>query len=69
MQKESPIREPLILGDKSYHDITIDVAKPVLAKANKMWWIVFGISLILFCLVDFVRRLYYWYRNRCLGIK
>ena len=48
MQKESPIREPLILGDKSYHDITVDVAKPVLAKANKMWWVVFGISLILF---------------------
>ena len=48
MQKESPIREPLILGDKSYHDITVDVAKPVLAKANKMWWIVFGISLVLF---------------------
>ncbi|MBJ60155.1 MAG: hydrogenase [Flavobacteriales bacterium] len=48
MQKESPIREPLILGNKSYHDITVDVAKPVLAKANKMWWIVFGISLLLF---------------------
>ena len=48
MQKESPIREPLILGNKSYHDITVDVAKPVLAKANKMWWIVFGISLVLF---------------------
>ena len=48
MQKEAPIREPLILGNKSYHDITVDVAKPVLAKANKMWWIVFGISLVLF---------------------
>ena len=44
MQKESPIREPLILGNKSYHDITVDVAKPVLAKANKMWWIVFEIG-------------------------
>ena len=48
MQKESPIREPLILGNKSYHDITVDVAKPVLAKANKLWWIVFGISVVLF---------------------
>ena len=41
MQKESPIREPLILGDKSYHDITVDVAKPVLAKANKLNPIIF----------------------------
>ena len=48
MQKESPIREPLILGDKSYHDITEDVARPVEAKAGKLWWIVFSISLVLF---------------------
>ena len=50
MQKESPIREPLILGNKSYNDITIDVVKPVLSKANKLWWLVFGISIILFIL-------------------
>ena len=41
MQKEAPIREPLILGNKSYHDITVDVARPVEGKANKLWWIVF----------------------------
>ena len=48
MQKEAPIREPLILGNKSYHDITVDVARPVEGKANKLWWIVFGISFVLF---------------------
>ena len=32
MQKEAPIREPLILGNKSYHDITVDVARPVEGK-------------------------------------
>ena len=48
MQKEAPIREPLILGNKSYHDITVDVAKPVEGKANKLWWIVFGISCVMF---------------------
>ncbi|WP_299096103.1 MULTISPECIES: NrfD/PsrC family molybdoenzyme membrane anchor subunit [Flavobacteriaceae] len=45
---EAPIRRPLVTGEKSYHDVTIDVAKPVEGKANKAWWIVFGISLVAF---------------------
>jgi len=45
---EAPIRRPLITGDKSYHDITVDVAAPVEGKANKSWWIVFSIALAAF---------------------
>ena len=45
---EAPIREPLVLGEKSYHDISVDVAAPVLGKANKSWWIVFTIALVAF---------------------
>ena len=45
---EAPIREPLVLGEKSYQDISADVAAPVLGKANKSWWIVFTIALIAF---------------------
>ena len=48
MHKESEIREPLILGNKSYHDITKDIAFPVEGKANKYWWILFSLSLVLF---------------------
>ncbi len=48
MHYESDIREPLILGDKSYGDITRDVAAPVEGKANKMWWFVFSLALIAF---------------------
>ena len=44
MQKESKIRDPLILGNKTYHDITRDIARPVEGKANKYWWILFGLS-------------------------
>ena len=44
MHKESKIRDPLILGDKSYHDLTRDISRPVLGKANKYWWILFGLS-------------------------
>ena len=47
MHKESEIRDPLIIGNKTYHDITIEIAKPVEGKANKYWWILFSLSAIL----------------------
>ena len=40
----SEIREPLILGDRTYHQVTEDIARSVEGKANKWWWLVFGIS-------------------------
>jgi molybdopterin-containing oxidoreductase family membrane subunit len=45
---EAPIRKPLVIGDKSFHDVTVDVAAPVEGKANKHWWIVFSIALAAF---------------------
>ena len=48
MHQESEIRDPLILGKKTYHDITREIALPVEGKANKYWWILFGLSVILF---------------------
>jgi molybdopterin-containing oxidoreductase family membrane subunit len=45
---EAPIRKPLVTGDKSYHDVTVDVAAPVEGAANTQWWIVFGIALTAF---------------------
>jgi molybdopterin-containing oxidoreductase family membrane subunit len=48
MHYESPIREPLILDDKSLHDITQDVARPIEGTANKWWWALFLVSLLAF---------------------
>ncbi|MFV0237354.1 MAG: NrfD/PsrC family molybdoenzyme membrane anchor subunit [Flavobacteriales bacterium] len=45
---EAPVRVPLILGDKTYHDITEDIARPVEEKAGKLWWIAFSIAFITF---------------------
>ena len=45
---EAPIRKPLVIGDKSYHDVTVDVARPVEGRANKLWWTVFSIALAAF---------------------
>ena len=47
MHKESRIRDPLIDGNKTFHDITVEVAYPVEGKANKYWWSLFGLSVIL----------------------
>ena len=43
---EAPIRRPLVTGNKTYSDVTRDVAAPVEGTANKQWWIVFSIALV-----------------------
>jgi molybdopterin-containing oxidoreductase family membrane subunit len=45
---EAPIREPLVIGSKSYHDVSNDIAAPIEGKANRLWWIVFSIALVAF---------------------
>jgi len=45
---ESPYREPLILGEKTYHDISVDIARPIETRANRNWWIAFTVALIAF---------------------
>ena len=45
---ESQVREPLILGHKTYHDITEDIARPIETPASKLWWICFSIAMVAF---------------------
>jgi molybdopterin-containing oxidoreductase family membrane subunit len=45
---EASIRKPLVTGSKSYSDVSNDIARPVEGRANKQWWIVFGIALVAF---------------------
>ena len=45
---EAPIREPLIIGHKTYHDITEDIARPIEERAGKLWWVSFWAALVLF---------------------
>jgi len=46
--QESKLRETLVFGDKSYHDITEDICRPIEGKPNKYWWIAFTISFCMF---------------------
>ena len=64
---EAPIRKPLVTGNKSYHDVTIDVAAPVEGKANTQWWIVFGIALSAFLWGVRLYYLHHFYRDWNLG--
>ena len=41
---ESPLRPTLIEGDKTLHDITEDVCRPIESKPNKYWWMVFSVA-------------------------
>ncbi|RAU83536.1 NrfD/PsrC family molybdoenzyme membrane anchor subunit [Pontibacter arcticus] len=46
MQHVSPIREPLVTGGKTYHDITEDVCRQVEAKPNVRWMAAFAVALV-----------------------
>ncbi|WP_276498229.1 NrfD/PsrC family molybdoenzyme membrane anchor subunit [Pontibacter litorisediminis] len=46
MQHVSPIREPLVTGGKTYHDITNDVCRQVEAKPNARWAAALAVALV-----------------------
>lgn len=46
MSYESPIREPLVTGGKTYSDITSDITRPIFNKPTKGWWVGFSLSTI-----------------------
>ena len=44
MHSEAAIRQPLILGHKTYHDITQDIVGPIENKAPRAWYVLITIS-------------------------
>jgi Ni/Fe-hydrogenase subunit HybB-like protein len=69
----SPIREPLVQGGKSYHDITVDLISPTEGKPGKGWWIAFLISahVLLFGVFCIIWTIWHgigtWDLNRTIG--
>ncbi len=47
LKYESQLREPLVDGDKDYHQITEDIVRPIEMKPSRLWYMVF--SLVLAC--------------------
>jgi molybdopterin-containing oxidoreductase family membrane subunit len=46
MHAESEIREPLILGNKTYKQITDDIIAPIEGKTSKWWYFLFTAALL-----------------------
>ena len=73
MSYESPIREPLVNGGKTYADVTRDILRPMENKASKGWWIGFTISAIVLAIwitastYTFLTGLGVWGLNKTVG--
>ena len=46
MQATSPVRDPLITGGKTVHDVTVDICSRVEEKPQKSWLLAFTISFV-----------------------
>ena len=47
MQVTSSIRETLVTGGKTVRDVSEDISKQVEGKPSNLWWMAFGISVVL----------------------
>ncbi|MEO5501271.1 MAG: NrfD/PsrC family molybdoenzyme membrane anchor subunit [Ginsengibacter sp.] len=73
LKYESELREPLIDGDKNYHQVTEDIIGPIETKPTTAWWIglSIAIALLLFGVYSVYREVVYgigqWNLNRTVG--
>ncbi|NIK72670.1 molybdopterin-containing oxidoreductase family membrane subunit [Thermonema lapsum] len=61
MQVTSPIREPLVTGHKTMHDITEDICRRVEEKPSKAWLAAFGVSLMMLIVGGYAAASTWWY--------
>ncbi|HEY2348962.1 MAG TPA: NrfD/PsrC family molybdoenzyme membrane anchor subunit [Puia sp.] len=70
---ESQVRPPLVSGDKSYHQITEDIVRPIENRPSRLWWIGFLTAVLLLCFGIFsvTREVIYgvgqWNLNKTVG--
>ena len=73
LKYESQQREPLVDGNKDYHQVTEDIIGPIEMKPSKLWYIGFYISvgLLLFGVYSVYREVTYgigqWNLNKTIG--
>jgi Ni/Fe-hydrogenase subunit HybB-like protein len=73
LKYESQLREPLVSGNKDYHQVTEDIISPIEAKPSKLWYIGFYISvaLLMFGVYSIYREVTYgigqWNLNKTIG--
>ena len=61
LKYESQVREPLVDGSKTYHDVTEDICRPIEVKPGRLWYIGFfiAIALLLFGIYSVYREVTY----------
>lgn len=73
LKYESQLREPLVDGDKDYHQITEDIIGPIETKPTTLWWVGLSISiaLLIFGVYSVYREVVYgigqWNLNHTVG--
>ena len=73
LKYESQQREPLVDGDKNYHQVTEDIIGPIEARPTRLWYIGFWISvaLLIFGAYSVYREVTYgigqWNLNKTIG--
>lgn len=73
LKYESQQREPLVSGNKDYHQVTEDIISPIEQKPTTLWYIGFGIAvlLLLFGIYSIYRDVTYgigqWNLNKTIG--
>ncbi|ANI90219.1 hydrogenase [Arachidicoccus ginsenosidimutans] len=73
LKYESQLREPLVKGSKSYHQMTEDIVQPIEAKPGKLWYVGFfiAVALLLFGVVSVTMEVIYgigqWNLNKTVG--
>src|SRR6478736_5553981 len=61
LKYESQLREPLVSGDKTYHQVTEDIIRPIEAKPSRLWYIGFFTAVALLAFGAFsVTWFVYW---------
>ncbi|HTE23061.1 NrfD/PsrC family molybdoenzyme membrane anchor subunit [Flavitalea sp.] len=73
LRYESQVRPALVDGDKTYHQVTEDIVRPIEASPSKLWWFGFIISVIFltFGIYSVYREVTYgvgqWNLNKTIG--
>ena len=70
---ESQLREPLVYGEKTFHQVTEDILRPIESKPSRLWYVGFFISvcLLMFGVYSVYREVTYgigqWNLNKTIG--
>ncbi|RFM30372.1 NrfD/PsrC family molybdoenzyme membrane anchor subunit [Deminuibacter soli] len=49
LKYESQLREPLVSGNKDYHQVSEDICRPIEVKPTKLWYVGFFIAITFLC--------------------